>query len=93
MVERYQAINIKLDKTGGLTPALELARAAKQRGLDLMLGCSGPTSLGAAPAYVVATLADYVDLDGPALLLEDRAGAMRYEGGRLFAFGAGLWGG
>jgi L-alanine-DL-glutamate epimerase-like enolase superfamily enzyme len=89
----YQAINIKLDKVGGLTPALDLARAAKARGLKLMLGCSGPTSLGAAPAYVVATLADYVDLDGPALLLEDRAQAMVYREGRLHCFDARLWGG
>jgi L-alanine-DL-glutamate epimerase-like enolase superfamily enzyme len=89
----YQAINIKLDKVGGLTPALALARAAKARGLGIMLGCSGPTSLGAAPAYVVAALADYVDLDGPALLLEDRAAAMTYSGGRLNAFDERLWGG
>ena len=91
LAERYQAINIKLDKVGGLTPALALARAAKVRGLGLMLGCNGPTSLGAAPAYVVATLADYVDLDGPALLLEDRASAMRYANGRLHAFEPALW--
>ena len=89
----YQAINIKLDKVGGLTPGLALARAAKARGLDLMLGCSGPTSLGAAPAYVIAALADHVDLDGPALLLEDRAPAMVYLDGRLHAFESGLWGG
>lgn len=92
LAERYQAINIKLDKVGGLTPALELARAAKARGLGLMLGCSGPTSLGAAPAYVIATLADHVDLDGPALLLEDRPFAMTYDRGRLACFGAELWG-
>jgi len=88
----YQAINIKLDKVGGLTPALELARAAKGRGLKLMVGCSGPTSLGAAPAYVVGTLADFLDLDGPALLLDDRAAAMTYTAGRLNSFEAALWG-
>lgn len=88
----YQAINIKLDKVGGLTPALDLARAAKKRGLQLMVGCSGPTSLGAAPAYVVGTLADFLDLDGPALLLDDRAFPVTYAGGRLNCFEAGLWG-
>jgi L-alanine-DL-glutamate epimerase-like enolase superfamily enzyme len=93
LAARYQAINIKLDKVGGLTPALALARAAKARGLGLMLGCSGPTSLGAAPAYVVAALADHVDLDGPALLLEDREARMTYRDGRLHAFDTRLWGG
>lgn len=92
LAERYQAINIKLDKVGGLTPGLALARAAKARGLGLMLGCSGPTSLGAAPAYVIATLADHVDLDGPALLLEDRPFSMNYSEGRLACFSPELWG-
>lgn len=90
---RYQAINIKLDKVGGLTPGLELARGARAAGLGIMVGCSGPTSLGAAPAYVVGALADYLDLDGPALLLDDRADAMTYSGGRLHAMSARLWGG
>ncbi|MFU8764778.1 MAG: dipeptide epimerase [Haliea sp.] len=90
--QRYQSINIKLDKVGGLTPALALARAAKQRGLGLMMGCGGPTSLGIAPAYVVGTLADYCDLDGPALLREDRADAVEYRNGRLLCFTAALWG-
>jgi L-alanine-DL-glutamate epimerase-like enolase superfamily enzyme len=89
----YQAINIKLDKVGGLTPGLELNRAAKALNMKVMLGCSGPTSLGAAPAYVLGTLCDFVDLDGPALLLEDRAPAMRYESGRLSCFSSNLWGG
>lgn len=91
--QRYAAINIKLDKVGGLTPGLQLARAARARGLKVMLGCSGPTSLGAAPAYLIATLSDFVDLDGPALLLDDRATAMRYADGRLHAFEPALWGG
>lgn len=92
LAQRYQAINIKLDKVGGLTDGLALARGAKARGLGLMLGCNGPTSLGAAPAYVIATLSDYVDLDGPALMLDDRAGGMQYRGGRMFCFGSELWG-
>ncbi|NCU10568.1 MAG: dipeptide epimerase [Sphingomonadaceae bacterium] len=89
----YQAINIKLDKVGGLTPGLELQAAARARGMKIMLGCSGPTSLGAAPAYVLGTLCDFVDLDGPALLLDDRAHAMRYAEGHLHCFTAELWGG
>lgn len=89
----YQAINIKLDKVGGLTPGLELEAAAHARGLKVMLGCSGPTSLGAAPAYVLGTRCDFVDLDGPALLLDDRADPMRYDGGHLHCFTAALWGG
>lgn len=92
LVELYQAINIKLDKVGGLTPGLELNRAAKARGLKVMLGCSGPTALGAAPAYVLGTLCDFVDLDGPALLLDDRAHPMRYQDGRLLCFSPALWG-
>jgi L-alanine-DL-glutamate epimerase-like enolase superfamily enzyme len=92
LVERYQAINIKLDKVGGLTGGLALARGAKARGLGVMLGCNGPTSLGSAPAYIIATLSDYVDLDGPALLLNDRASGMQYRDGRIFCFGSDLWG-
>lgn len=89
---RYQAINIKLDKVGGLSDGLALARAAKAAGMGLMLGCHGPTSLGAAPAYLIASLADFVDLDGPALLLEDRAMGMTYEQGRIFCFSSQMWG-
>lgn len=89
---RYQAINIKLDKVGGLSDGLALARAAKSAGMGLMLGCHGPTSLGAAPAYLIASLADFVDLDGPALLLEDRAAGMTYADGRIFCFTSRLWG-
>jgi L-alanine-DL-glutamate epimerase-like enolase superfamily enzyme len=93
LVERYQAINIKLDKVGGLTGGLALAHAAQSRGLDVMVGCSGPTSLGAAPAYVLGAKARYLDLDGPALLLDDREHRMRYVCGRLEAPGGDLWGG
>jgi len=89
----YQAINIKLDKVGGLTAGLELNKAAKSLNLRVMLGCSGPTSLGAAPAYVLGTLCDFVDLDGPALLLDDRAHPMQYKDGRLLCFPPSLWGG
>ncbi len=77
---------------GGLSPALELARAARKQGFKVMLGCGGASSLGAAPAYVVATLADFVDLDSPALLLEDRDHAMSYRDGQLEIFDRALWG-
>ncbi|MDE2464251.1 MAG: dipeptide epimerase, partial [Alphaproteobacteria bacterium] len=93
IVGKYAAINIKLDKVGGLTPGLALERAARFHGMKVMLGCSGPTSLGAAPAYVLGSLCDYVDLDGPALLVDDRADPMRYDNGRLYCFSSRLWGG
>jgi L-alanine-DL-glutamate epimerase-like enolase superfamily enzyme len=68
----YQAINIKLDKAGGLTEALKLAEGARQRGQTVMVGCMLGTSLGIAPAFLVAQQADWVDLDGALLLAEDR---------------------
>ncbi len=89
---RYQAVNVKLDKTGGLTAALDLARAARARGLILMTGCMISTSLSIAPAFHVAALSDFVDLDGPLWLKEDRAGGVRDEGGRLIPPEAGFWG-
>jgi L-Ala-D/L-Glu epimerase len=79
----YDGINIKLDKAGGLTEALALAREAEARGLKLMVGCMLSTSLGIAPAFVVAQGAGWVDLDGPALLAEDREHGFRFEGGMI----------
>ena len=89
---RYDAINIKLDKSGGLTEALALARAARVAGLGLMMGCNGATSLGNAPGYVVGSLCDWRDLDSQELLYEDRAGGMATRDGNLFAFESGFWG-
>ncbi|HEX8512525.1 MAG TPA: N-acetyl-D-Glu racemase DgcA [Allosphingosinicella sp.] len=89
---RYQAVNVKLDKTGGLTAALDLARAAQARGLILMTGCMVSSSLSIAPAFHVAALSDFVDLDGPLWLREDRAGGVRDEGGMLIPPEAGFWG-
>ncbi|MGA9583386.1 MAG: N-acetyl-D-Glu racemase DgcA [Allosphingosinicella sp.] len=89
---RYQAVNVKLDKTGGLTAALDLARAARARGLILMTGCMISSSLSIAPAFHVAALSDFVDLDGPLWLREDRAGGVRDEGGLLEPPVAGFWG-
>lgn len=92
LARRYQAVNIKLDKCGGLTEGLALARAARERGMGLMMGCNGATSLGNAPAYVIGTLCDWCDIDSHALLFEDRVGGMKTERGELYAFSAGLWG-
>ncbi len=90
---KYQAINIKLDKAGGLTEALALAAAAKRRGLRIMVGGVISTSLGIAPALLVAQQADIVDLDGPLRLALDRGAGLRYEGGTIQPADPKLWGG
>ena len=82
-VRYYSGINIKLDKAGGLTEALAMARSAEARGLKQMVGCMLSTSLGIAPAYLVAQGADWVDLDGPILLAEDREDGFRFESGMI----------
>lgn len=79
----YQAINIKLDKAGGLTEALAMAHAAKSRGLRIMVGCMLASSLGIAPAFLLGQLADWVDLDGALLLAQDRDEALIVEDGSL----------
>lgn len=79
----YDGINIKLDKSGGLTEALKITDAAKAAGMKSMVGCMLSTSLGVAPAFVVAQLADWVDLDGPALLAEDRHGGFSFADGNI----------
>ncbi|MDQ0345615.1 N-acetyl-D-Glu racemase DgcA [Ancylobacter vacuolatus] len=89
---RYDALNIKLDKTGGLTEAILLARAAQAAGLDIMVGCMVGTSLAMAPALLLAPLARFVDLDGPLLLAADRDPALRYEGSRVYPPEPALWG-
>jgi L-alanine-DL-glutamate epimerase-like enolase superfamily enzyme len=97
IAQRYGAINIKLDKTGGLGEALKLAAAARAHGLKIMVGSMVSTSLSMAPALLVAQGADWVDLDSPALLAEDRPGALALVGDVLHppdpdATGARLWG-
>jgi L-alanine-DL-glutamate epimerase-like enolase superfamily enzyme len=92
IVGRYQAINIKLDKAGGLSEGLALAAEARAAGLELMVGCMLSTSLGVAPAFLVAQGARWVDLDGPLLLARDRPGGFRFEGGDMVEAGAGFWG-
>lgn len=92
LVGRYQYVNIELDKTGGLTEALALAREAKALGFGLMVGNMGGTSLAMAPAHLIAQDCSYVDLGGPMLMQADRAQAMHYDGALLGAAEAGLWG-
>ncbi len=90
--KRYQMVNIKLDKTGGLTEALNLARRAKEKGMTLMIGNMTGTSLAMAPAYVVAQLCDFVDLDGALFLVGDRSHPMSYERGIVTGLSSQLWG-
>lgn len=90
---RYDAINIKLDKTGGLTAAIALARAAREVELGIMVGCMVGTSLAMAPALLLAQFADYIDLDGPLLLARDRDPGLHYDAhGQLFPAPSALWG-
>lgn len=92
VARRYQVVNVKLDKTGGLTAALRLAEAARASGLGLMTGCMVSSSLSIAPALHVARLSDFVDLDGPFWLAEDRPGGAKDVGGTLLPPEAGFWG-
>jgi L-alanine-DL-glutamate epimerase-like enolase superfamily enzyme len=92
LIGRYDAINIKLDKTGGLTEALALAEQSRRAGLSIMVGCMLGTSLAMAPAMVVAASADFVDLDGPLLLAKDREPGLTFEGSAMLSPPASLWG-
>ncbi len=92
IAEKYQAVNIKLDKAGGLTEALALRDAARDRGLKIMVGCMLGTSLAMAPAVLVAQGADWVDLDGPLLLAKDREPGITYGGSTLMPPGSEVWG-
>jgi L-alanine-DL-glutamate epimerase-like enolase superfamily enzyme len=89
---RYDAVNIKLDKAGGLTEALALAAEAERRGYLVMVGCMVATSLAMAPAMLLAQRARFVDLDGPLLLANDRPEGLRYEGSLVFPPEPALWG-
>ena len=93
LVGRYQAINIKLDKTGGLTEAWRLLRAAKAEGFGIMVGCMVCSSLGIAPALEIARAAEFIDLDGPLWLANDYPDGIRLQGGRLMPPSPGFWGG
>ena len=89
---RYDMINIKLDKTGGLTEAIALRDQAREQGFGIMVGCMVGTSLAMAPAVLVAQGAAVTDLDGPLLLAEDRETVLRYDGSEVFPPTGGLWG-
>jgi L-Ala-D/L-Glu epimerase / N-acetyl-D-glutamate racemase len=92
LVGKYDAINLKLDKTGGLTEALALAAQAERMGFALMVGCMISTSLALAPALLVAQRARVVDLDGALLLARDRPDGLRYDGSRVHPATPELWG-
>ena len=93
LMQKYQVINIKLDKTGGLTAALELADAARAKGMGLMTGCMICSSLSIAPALIIAADAAFTDLDGPVWLANDRAGGVTCTNGILTPASPALWGG
>ena len=92
LLGRYDAINIKLDKAGGLTEALALATEARRRNLKVLVGCMVSTSLAMAPAMLLAQDADWVDLDGPLLLASDRTPSLYYDGAIVHPPPAQLWG-
>jgi L-alanine-DL-glutamate epimerase-like enolase superfamily enzyme len=92
LVGKYDAINIKLDKSGGLTEALALAKAGRERGFTIMVGCLIGSSLALAPAMLVAQQASLVDLDAPLLLAADRNRGLRYDGSLVYPPDPKLWG-
>lgn len=91
--KKYHFINIKLDKTGGLTEALKLLNEAKSNNLKIMVGCMVGTSLAMAPATIIAPFAEFIDLDGPALLAKDREHGFQYHYGKMSPLNTNLWGG
>jgi L-alanine-DL-glutamate epimerase-like enolase superfamily enzyme len=92
VVSRYDVVNIKLDKTGGLSEALHCAQEAKRLGLQIMLGCMVCTSLAIEPALLLASEAEYVDLDGPLLLERDREAALHDREAGLLRPSGSIWG-
>lgn len=92
LVGRYDAVNIKLDKTGGLTEALEMIAAAEEEGLVVMIGCMVSSSLAMAPAFVAAQRAQYADIDGPLLLARDRIPGLMFSGTIVHPPYPDLWG-
>jgi L-alanine-DL-glutamate epimerase-like enolase superfamily enzyme len=92
LIGKYDLVNVKLDKTGGLTEALAMAASAKRLGLGVMAGSMVATSLALAPAVLLAQTARFVDLDGPLLLAKDRDGGLRYEDSLVYPASPALWG-
>ncbi len=93
LIGLYDVVNIKLDKTGGLTEALQMKALATQRGFEVMVGCMVGTSLAMAPAFFLAQDCHYVDLDGPLLLAKDRQPGLHFAGSQIFPPDGALWGG
>ena len=92
LVKRYDVVNVKLDKTGGLTEALAMVRAARASGMGVMIGCMVAGSLSMAPAVILSGLADFVDLDGPLWLKEDVPDGLSYANGVISPPARALWG-
>jgi L-alanine-DL-glutamate epimerase-like enolase superfamily enzyme len=92
LMGKYDAVNVKLDKSGGLTESLALAAEAERRGFSIMVGCMVATSLAMAPAVLVAQRAAVADLDGPLLLAKDRKEGLRYDGSLIYPSEPALWG-
>jgi L-alanine-DL-glutamate epimerase-like enolase superfamily enzyme len=92
LIGLYDIVNIKLDKTGGLTEALQMKALSRQRGFEVMVGCMVGTSLAMAPAFFLAQDTRYVDLDGPLLLAKDRQPGFHYIGSHILPPGGALWG-
>ncbi|WP_241127574.1 N-acetyl-D-Glu racemase DgcA [Novosphingobium terrae] len=92
LVGRYQFVNIKLDKAGGLTEALSMLSAARAMGFGVMTGCMTASSLSIAPAMLIGAQSDFCDLDGAMLMVEDRPGAMPLRDGQLWPAAKGFWG-
>lgn len=92
LTNRYEVVNVKLDKTGGLTEALRLCERARAAGFKLLIGCMVSTSLGMAPARILASTDDYVDLDGPLLLARDRENVLSYHDSKIGIPPRELWG-
>jgi len=92
LMKRYEAINVKLDKTGGLTEAIALIQAARKLNFKIMVGCMVGSSLAMAPAHLLTQFADFVDLDGPLLLSQDRSPNIQYQLSKMLAPEPSLWG-
>jgi L-alanine-DL-glutamate epimerase-like enolase superfamily enzyme len=92
MKNRYEVINVKLDKTGGLTEALQLCQRARENGFKVLIGCMVCTSLSIAPARLLASNANWLDLDGPLLLPRDRDHGLAYRNGNIGLPVRGFWG-
>lgn len=92
LVSKYNMVNIKLDKTGGLSEAIKLMHVAKAHKMQIMLGCMVASSLAMAPIYVLAASADFIDLDGPVLVLNDRPNGFIFEGATMYQSEPFLWG-